>query len=185
MDFIALLIIGYVIYGVYKNYQKQKKKLPGAAEGTQKEAGKNMTFPEAPSPPAASESLEELTEEVAEALFQGERMKQQPQAAALEEGNSRVDAEGCVGGSLDHGEEHDLDTHSNRSIRPELPTVKVSLVDAGEVRLRNKKEVKPQAVQQPRLHSGLSAVQLRQAVVMSEILDKPVAMRRGRRYGVR
>ena len=92
-----------------------------------------------------------------------------------------MDLEGCVGGSLDHGEEHDQNTHSNRDIKPELPTVKVSITDARKGRDRMQQNV----VGQVQPHRGLNAARLRQAVVTSEILSRPVAMRGGRRYGVR
>ena len=79
----------------------------------------------------------------------------------LDEGVSRSDANGCLGGSLEHDESthqgvefHADGVHGERPFRPEAAEPKAAAV-----------------------RPKVSTAQLRSAVIWSEILDRPVSMR--------
>lgn len=90
-----------------------------------------------------------------------EALTPEPMQATLAEGESHGDGAGCIGGSLEHDasvhqgtEFHAAGTHGTRRVRPA----------AAET---------PTTLSTPRI----SVAQLRNAVIWSEILDKPVSMR--------
>ena len=83
------------------------------------------------------------------------------------QGQSHTDGEGCVGGSLPHvhteGESHE--EHRRHELERELREAEESI-----------------AAQTARDMAAMNVHRLRQAVIMSEILDRPVALtRRGSR----
>lgn len=190
----VLLIIGAVVQSVYKNYKEQQKKRPGAAMPKAQPLTKSVkpsAAPfEEPSEDLSEESSDEYADkaadeydapsldgnilrEITETLLHDESEKERkPAAVSISEGQSRVDAQGCVGGSMDHMDEHEADAYS-----------------AGTALLQTASKRRAEQTRVQGLDNaprrGLSAAQLRRAVVMSEVLSKPVAMRRARRYGVR
>lgn len=75
--------------------------------------------------------------------------------ASVSEGNSFSDADGCVGGSMhEHSEEGERAAEHAQHL-PEAPETSIAAA-----------------------RSKISAAELRRAVITSEILDKPIALRR-------
>ena len=198
----VLLIIGAVVQSVYKNYKEQQKKRPGAAMPKAQPLTKSVKPSAEPSAAPFEEPSEDFSEdlleessdeyadkvadeydapsldgnilrEITETLLHDESEKERkPAAVSISEGQSKVDAQGCVGGSMDHMDEHEAAAYS-----------------AGTALLQTASKRRAEQTRVQGLDNaprrGLSAAQLRRAVVMSEVLSKPVAMRHPRRYGVR
>lgn len=80
----------------------------------------------------------------------------------LAEGESRIDAEGCIGGTLDdHREEGE--TRAEHAAH----------LDRRDAQLREQEAAQSRAEALRRAHTA----ELRRAVVMKEVLDKPVSLR--------
>lgn len=171
-------IIGVIVIiaAIYSSAAKsRKKKRPGqsARPGASARSVSKAARPERPKPirqpeprtvvpppdmtPEAMRPEDMTPETLYSELMTPESMRPEPMTSA--EGASIVDAAGCVGGSLPHDESqhqgaefHAPGTHGGR--------------------LRDRSEPQPEAAR-----AAISVEQLRNAVIWSEILDKPVSMR--------
>lgn len=171
---LVLFILIGVIGSVVKNARKTARKRPGQSPAAR--APRNA--PEKRAQPVAPPWAENFPPELREVLSQNRRKgANAPQPAAATpgkapaaggapsfEGKSPVYADGCVGGSLPHGPEA---APAQATLRKQAPSTRPILLDAASLIERR---------------PMLTAAELRRAVITSEILARPVALRpRGNR----
>ena len=193
MDDALIVVIALIaiIGSVIKNAKKAAKKRPGQAHkpqaapakgAGQKPPGKAMNWEEAFPP----ELREVLAKERGKVPAKKYTLKNAPKAAPASaakpaaEGASPVFADGCVGGSMPHGADaegksaayadgcvggslpHDDKPHQRAALREQTPDTRPVLLDATS-------HVKSQP--------GLTAAEMRRAVITAEVLARPVALR--------
>ncbi|MDO4356827.1 MAG: hypothetical protein Q4E13_09985 [Clostridia bacterium] len=163
-----IVVIAGICVSANKNSRKRRPGQQSAARTLSKEPPKPAMQAKKPNlqqgkpqKQAAPAKLEMAPEAMVPEEMQPEKMiPELLMQMELGEGESRGDANGCLGGSLIHDESthqgvefHSAGAHGRRRSRPEAT------------------QARPAAVTRP------SAAQLRNAVIWSEILDKPVSMR--------
>ena len=150
MDSIFAIIVLVIIFGLIEKLSKGAKHGPRSAPARPK-----------PPEPSASPAREALADAIA--AFSQMDGEAEPEMKGLPLGESFQDDDGCLGGSLGaHSEEGESRSehaeHLRRQAAEPVP-----------------KTAPPQRAAAVR---GLSAADMRQAVILSEILDKPKALRR-------
>lgn len=162
MDFLSLVIILIVVGSTVSRFTKQKKKAANTAPGRRPDASASRRGEVSPPPVVDPSFWGQVTEFLKDEGEDGQEKQ------ALDEGESVSDPEGCVGGSIAHGEHSEQPAPRALEELPKRPRPALQAA---------------QACAQPRAASStlrLTPESMRQAVLMSEILDRPVAMRRGR-----
>ncbi len=171
MEDMLELIIGFTVIVIaicVSASKNSRKKRPGQKTASVRKEPDKPTSQAKPRkrPAAAKAKAAPKTDMTPEAMIpepmQPESMIPELQRMGMDmsEGESRGDANGCLGGSMDHDESshqgvefHADGMHGVRRVRPKAAEPQVAIA--------------PMA----------SAAQLRSAVIWSEILDKPVSMR--------
>lgn len=160
MESIIALIFLVAIFGLIERFSKGAKR--GARSG--RGASPQPSRPAAQSLPqavkAAAPAVKSALEEAVSAFLESDE-DEKPDLAHLPLGESVEDHEGCVGGSLGaHAEEGESRQEHEAHLRRQEQTRETAPM--------------PQAAAFRRL----DAAEMRRAVILSEILDKPKALRR-------
>lgn len=166
MEGIAVIILLIGLISSLSKAAKQNKNRPG--QGQAKKPGASPTpRPAAPQPakpaePAKPPVFQELLQEL---VGQTEEKKAPAEDGGFAEAFSFEDDKGCVGGSLPHEAD---ELHEGESTDLPIPTPLRPLARAEETAAE---------ASAPRVTRRVSAADLRQAVIMSEILGRPRALR--------
>ena len=171
---VLILIVVLAIASSRKKKQGRTAKAPLRAAGAIREAverakaeAERTAAPaqrEAENQAALERAREKAALRAAAAKLQRQAgMPGQPAAPRMSQGESSQDDEGCVGGSLphDHAEGERREEHDRHRAAMEAREREEAAMD----------------------HAGIDARQLRRAVVMAEILDRPRALRMRWRLG--
>ena len=154
VDALAVLLILVSLFGaVAKSARKAAQKRPGQTDAPDarlaqeiRSARRRARAPQGDLPPELRSAFEK-----AQAAHRG----------AQDEGDSRVEEDGCIGGSLPHQEAHPPRAEQPPAAKPAMAAVPVQAAA-------------------PRARTPLGEVnaeEMRRAVVMAEVLARPVSLR--------
>lgn len=190
MDGFAGIVVLLIIFGLVQKFSRK--------------AQANRNTPEAPQPrrapskPAkavpghASQSVEEMVAAFSEAFLKDNPPRTAVAAQPLPQGASFADGHGCVGGSMEahtaEGEDpREHAAHLRRAEGEKAPSARPHLSAAAKARELEARRAARPAADAPDVRSAPSSASalrsagvadLRRAVIMSEVLDKPKALRR-------